>query len=88
MPVPDAGARQRGAVRSTGLAFGVLLAAVVLVSVNLRPGASSLGPVLEELRTGLGMSAAVAGKRSTSARRPVSDADLSFAPTYSSEAGS
>lgn len=61
MPVPDADARQRGAVRSTGLAFGVLLAAVVLVSVNLRPGASSLGPVLEELRTGLGMSAAVAG---------------------------
>ena len=61
MLVPDADARPRGAVRSTSLAFGVLLAAVVLVSVNLRPGASSLGPVLQELRTGLGMSAAVAG---------------------------
>ena len=57
----DADARPRGAVRSSGLAFGVLLAAVALVSVNLRPGASSVGPVLEELRTGLGMSAAVAG---------------------------
>lgn len=59
--MPDADARPRGAVRSSGLAFGVLLAAVALVSVNLRPGASSVGPVLEELRTGLGMSAAVAG---------------------------
>jgi CP family cyanate transporter-like MFS transporter len=61
VPVPDAEARPRGAVRSTGLAFGLLFTAVALVSVNLRPGASSLGPVLEELRTGLGMSAAVAG---------------------------
>ena len=54
----DADARPRGAVRTSGLAFGILFAAVVLVSVNLRPGASSVGPVLEELRTGLGMSAA------------------------------
>ena len=59
--MPDADARPRGAVRSSGLAFGILFAAVVLVSVNLRPGASSVGPVLEELRTGLGMSAALAG---------------------------
>jgi MFS transporter, CP family, cyanate transporter len=41
--------------------FGLLLAAVVLVSVNLRPGASSVGPALEEIRDGLGMSAGVAG---------------------------
>jgi CP family cyanate transporter-like MFS transporter len=41
--------------------FGILLAAVVLVSINLRPGASSPGPVLEEVRDGLGMSAGVAG---------------------------
>ena len=54
-------ARRRGAVRSTGLAFGILFTAVALVSVNLRPGASSVGPVLEELRSGLGMSATVAG---------------------------
>lgn len=37
------------------------LVAVVLVSVNLRPGASSVGPVLEEVRTGLGMSGGLAG---------------------------
>ena len=47
--------------RSAGVPFGILLAAVVLVSVNLRPGASSPGPVLEEVRHGLGMSAGVAG---------------------------
>lgn len=47
--------------RSAALPLGVLLAAVVLVSVNLRPGASSIGPVLEEVRLGLGMSAGVAG---------------------------
>lgn len=35
--------------------------AIVLISVNLRPGATSVGPVLEEIRGGLGMSAAVAG---------------------------
>ncbi len=47
--------------RGTALPFAVLVAAVVLVSVNLRPGASSPGPVLEEVRQGLGMSAGVAG---------------------------
>jgi CP family cyanate transporter-like MFS transporter len=47
--------------RSSALPFGILLAAVVLVSVNLRPGASSPGPVLEEVRDGLGMSAGIAG---------------------------
>lgn len=47
--------------RSAAVPFGILLAAVVLVSVNLRPGASSPGPVLAEVRQGLGMSAGVAG---------------------------
>lgn len=47
--------------RSAAVPFGILLAAVVLVSINLRPGASSPGPVLEEVREGLGMSAGVAG---------------------------
>ena len=47
--------------RNAAVRYGILLAAVVLVSVNLRPGASSLGPVLEEVRDGLGMSDAVAG---------------------------
>ena len=53
----DAADRPRG----TALPFAVLVAAVVLVSVNLRPGASSPGAVLEEVRQGLGMSASVAG---------------------------
>lgn len=34
---------------------------LVLAAVNLRPAITSLGPVLEEVRAGLGMSAAVAG---------------------------
>ena len=57
MSVSDADARPRGAA----LPLGLLLVAVVLVSINLRPGASSVGPVLEEVRLGLGMGAGVAG---------------------------
>lgn len=58
----DADARPRTSTPSRSvLPFGILLAAVVLVSVNLRPGASSPGPVLQEVRDGLGMSAGVAG---------------------------
>jgi CP family cyanate transporter-like MFS transporter len=34
---------------------------LVLVAINLRPAVTSLGPVLEEVRVSLGMSAAVAG---------------------------
>ena len=47
----------------TGRRTGVLTAllAVVLVSVNLRPGASSVGPVLAEVRDGLGAGSGVAG---------------------------
>lgn len=55
--MPDADARPR----RSAVPFGILLVAVVLVSVNLRPGASSPGPVLAEVRQGLGMSAGVAG---------------------------
>lgn len=47
--------------RGSAVPFGILIAAVVLVSINLRPGASSPGPVLEEVRQGLGMGAGVAG---------------------------
>ena len=47
--------------RAGALPLAVLVAAIVLVSINLRPGASSVGPVLEEIRSGLGMSAGVAG---------------------------
>lgn len=58
MHVPDADARP---TRSAAVPFGLLLVAVVLVSLNLRAGASSPGPVLEEVREGLGMTAGVAG---------------------------
>jgi len=44
--------------RVAGLVAGV---AVVLISVNLRPGASSVGPVLAELRDGLGAGSGAAG---------------------------
>ncbi len=44
-----------------GVGVGLALAAVVLISLNLRPGASSVGPVLQELSGGLGMAPAVAG---------------------------
>lgn len=53
----DADDRPRGAA----LPFAVLVTAIVLVSINLRPGASSPGPVLQEVRDGLGMSAGTAG---------------------------
>lgn len=56
--MPDADPSPR---RSSAVPYAVLLAAVVLVSVNLRPGASSPGPVLTEVRDGLGMSAGIAG---------------------------
>ncbi len=59
--MPDADARPQPRSVGSAVPFGVLLAAVVLVSINLRPGASSPGPILEEVREGLGMSAAVAG---------------------------
>lgn len=39
----------------------VAVLAVVLVSINLRPGASSVGPVLEEVRVGLGTTSGVVG---------------------------
>src|SRR5690606_35730348 len=54
-PPADAGSSRRG------VGVGLALAAVVLISLNLRPGASSVGPVLQELSTGLGMAPAVAG---------------------------
>lgn len=50
--------RGRGAFAGPGLTG---LIAVALVSLNLRPGASSLGPVLPEVTRALGLSSAVAG---------------------------
>ncbi|WP_223394903.1 MFS transporter [Nocardioides rotundus] len=39
----------------------LLLAGIVLLAMNLRPAAVSVGPVLAEVRAGLGMSATLAG---------------------------
>ena len=61
MHVPEADTRPTRPTDSSAVGYGVLLTAVVLVSINLRPGASSPGPVLQEVRDGLGMSAGVAG---------------------------
>lgn len=43
------------------LPFDLLVVATVLVSLNLRPGASAVGPVLDEIRGGLGMGGGAAG---------------------------
>ena len=43
------------ATRQRAHSLTVLVLAVALVAVNLRPGATSVGPVLEELRSGLSM---------------------------------
>lgn len=40
---------------------GFLVVAAALIAINLRPVASSVGPVLEEVIQGLGMNAAIAG---------------------------
>lgn len=40
---------------------GVVLAAVVALAFNLRPAAGSIGPVVEEVQSSLGMTAATAG---------------------------
>ncbi|WP_033038354.1 CynX/NimT family MFS transporter [Streptomyces monomycini] len=43
-----------------GLPF-LMVAGLVLAALNLRPAITSLGPLMEEVRSGLGMSATVAG---------------------------
>lgn len=50
--------RSRLAITGVGV-LGTL--GVALVSINLRPGAASVGPVLEEVRDDVGLSATVAG---------------------------
>jgi MFS transporter, CP family, cyanate transporter len=52
---------QRPGRRPAAVGGVLALLAVALVSVDLRPGATSVGPVLAELERGLGMSAAQAG---------------------------
>ncbi|MEU5164543.1 MFS transporter [Streptomyces sp. NPDC020875] len=54
---PAGGSGTPGTVWFTRL----VVVAVVLAALNLRPAITSLGPLLEEARTGLGMSGTVAG---------------------------
>lgn len=44
-----------------GVSAALAMVAIVLIAINLRPGASSVGPVLAELRQGVGMGAGAAG---------------------------
>lgn len=46
---------------SRAVGTGFALIATILIAVNLRPVASSVGPILEEVTQGLGMSTTVAG---------------------------
>ncbi|WP_109474495.1 MFS transporter [Ornithinimicrobium cavernae] len=52
-------AEHAGRARPVGA--GLALVATILIAINLRPGASSVGPVLEEVMAGLGMSTGTAG---------------------------
>jgi CP family cyanate transporter-like MFS transporter len=49
------------ATRQRAHSLTVLVLAVAVVALNLRPGATSVGPVLEEVRAGLSMGAGTAG---------------------------
>ena len=53
--------RTRAKGSAGALPFALLVVATVLVSLNLRPGASAVGPVLDEIRDGLGMGGGAAG---------------------------
>ncbi|MEN3536475.1 MFS transporter [Microbispora sp. ZYX-F-249] len=53
--------KSRGHTRSTAWTQRLAVAALVLAALNLRPAVTSLGPVLEEARAALGMSATLAG---------------------------
>ena len=50
-----------GTVSPGPVARIVILVALVVAAFNLRPAVTSVGPVLEEIRTGLGMGGVVAG---------------------------
>jgi len=70
-PHPDTEPALEGAVelpgtRKTVLAGGFMLGlAVVLIALNLRPAITSVGPMLDEMRTSLGASATWAGLLTT-----------------------
>ena len=59
-PADQTAPSQEG-VPLTPVAGVVILVALVLAAFNLRPAVTSVGPLLEEIRTGLGMGGVVAG---------------------------
>ncbi|MFE9921243.1 CynX/NimT family MFS transporter [Streptomyces sp. NPDC005774] len=58
---PEAGDRRAGRAGSRAWTVRLLVIGIVLAALNLRPAIVSLGALLEEVRTGLGMSGTVAG---------------------------
>jgi CP family cyanate transporter-like MFS transporter len=58
---PGRAAERRRTARPGARAGGLAVFALLLAALDLRPAVTSLGPVLEEARAGLGMSGAVAG---------------------------
>ncbi|GAA0321515.1 MFS transporter [Actinoallomurus spadix] len=58
---PHCGEPSQGLAASPLPGRGLAIVALVLAALNLRPAVTSLGPVLEEVRSALGMSGTVAG---------------------------
>ena len=64
-PTPDAATAQAHSISSTRGRAALLIGALVLVALNLRPALSSLSPLLHRVSEDLGLSAAVAGLLTT-----------------------
>ncbi|WP_225775209.1 CynX/NimT family MFS transporter [Pseudomonas sp. Marseille-Q5115] len=64
-PTPDATATQAHSISPTRGRAALLIGALVLVALNLRPALSSLSPLLHRVSEDLGLSAAVAGLLTT-----------------------
>ncbi|MET9512647.1 CynX/NimT family MFS transporter [Streptomyces flavidovirens] len=60
-PAPAAFVRQEQPQPRSAWVTRLVILGLVLAALNLRPAITSLGPLLEEVRTGLGMSGSVAG---------------------------
>lgn len=60
-PDPSPSHARAGRRAPAAVPFGLALAAVLLLAVNLRPGATTLGPVMQELSASLGLTGSLAG---------------------------
>jgi len=68
VPTPPVSFKAAPLVRLRGNGFrqpGVAIAAIVLTAINLRPAIASVGPLLEDIRSALGLSNAAAGLLTT-----------------------